>query len=422
MNVSWRRAWAAVAVLSCAMWAGQAWSQTAGNANDPPQPPITYEPNPEPAPATNAAPSEASPSNEAGTQPGTPAADANASGAPTAPSDAAPNGATDVPTTATAAPPPTPDTPPRDFQSSEPPPDLENRSQPGLTPSPQAVPEQKITTDMPILDGHVREGPFLSGPGSLTFILHHTLMAAGGGLATQGVPTRFSFAPENRVGMLAGTLVGAGLGFGVSAYWQATHWIGQPVATYGVVNSFVGGMAAASLMNMFSTDASVLTWAAFAGAELGAWLTLGVGGGEMTHATGVALVSAEGWAAVYAALFLAIFGNTGSTISARTATDTMLLAPGIGGVAMALALLRIHPTVTQTLRADAFGAGVGAVVLLISGAVLGGFNSPTPYVLGMIGSAVAIAAVSLFWDERAEKHSELFTPSEHERPYRNVWW
>ena len=122
----------------------------------------------------------------------------------------------------------------------------------------------------PMLDGHLREGPFLSGPGSFTFVVHHTLMGATGGLVTQGVANRFSLTKGSREGMLIGTLLGAGVGFGTSAWWQFNHWTSLPTANFGIWNSLVGGMFTTGLFRLFSKDPVLLAWAGFLGAELGA--------------------------------------------------------------------------------------------------------------------------------------------------------
>jgi hypothetical protein len=66
---------------------------------------------------------------------------------------------------------------------------------------------------------------------------------------------------------------------------------------------------------------------------------------------------------------------------------------------------------------------VGGAVLVLSALVLGlRFDIPTPYVLSLLSSAGAIAAVSLLWEEAAEKPVALYRDPEKDRPYRNVWW
>lgn len=286
---------------------------------------------------------------------------------------------------------------------------------PALTPTPS--PEETGV----LLDGRPRQGPFLSGPGSMTFILHHTVMGAAGGFFTQAFANEFNFDRSSREAMLAGTLIGAGLGFGASAWWQFNHWTDRPMAEFGIVDSVAGGMFAAGFMDLISDDPGVLTWSTFIGAELAGWLTAYIGGGQMPRNHGLLVASGAGWAVAYTALLLAIVNFSGTKISGRTWTDALLIAPGIGAGALALATMRYNPTSSQILRADIFGAGVGAAVLLISALVLGGFDQPTPYVLSFLGSAGAIATVSLLWEESVDR-SAVERDSKKSRAYKNVWW
>lgn len=271
-----------------------------------------------------------------------------------------------------------------------------------------------------MLDGRVRYGAFLSGPGSLPFILHHSILAGLGGLATQGIAQGFSFERSSREAMLAGTLIGAGLGFGASAWWQFHNWVDKPMAYFGIGNSVMGGMFMGGFMGMLSRDPTLLTWAALVGAEAGAWLTATVGGGQMPLEDGLLMASGGGWGLAYAALLMAIVHFSGTKLSGKTWTDTLLMAPGIGATALALATMKYHPSPSQILRADAFGAGVGAVVLVLSALVLGGFDQPTPYVLAFLGSAGAITTVSLLWEEAAE--GPRLASGSSGKPYRCVWW
>jgi hypothetical protein len=274
-----------------------------------------------------------------------------------------------------------------------------------------------------MLDGRPRQGPFLSGPGSLTFLVHHTAMGALGGFFTQAFANDFNFKRSSREQMLAGTLIGAGLGFGASAWWQFNNWVDKPMANFGIGNSVVGGMFMAGFMDLFTQDPGVLTWSAFLGAELGAWLTAGLGGGQLPLNDGLLVSSGAGWGMAYAALLLAVIHFSGTDISSKTWRDTLLLAPGIGAGALALATMRYDPTPAQILRANIFGAGVGAAVLLISGLVLGGFDQSTPYVLSFLGSAGAITTVSLLWEESVDRSALKATGrSGRGRPYKNVWW
>ena len=273
-----------------------------------------------------------------------------------------------------------------------------------------------------ILDGQLRYGAFLSGPGSLSFILHHSVMGALGGFFTQGIANGFSFERSSREAMLAGTLLGAGLGFGASAWWQFYNWVGKPMGYFGIGNSIIGGMFAAGFMDMLTRDTTALAWASFVGAELGAWLTATIAGGQWPLDDAMLVASGGGWGFIYGALLLAVMHFSGSKISGKTWADTLLIAPGIGATALALATMKYDPSPGQILRADIFGVGVGAVVLLLSGLVLG-FNQPTPYVLSFLGSAGAIATVSLLWEEAAERPGPLLgLGSTRSKPYRCVWW
>ena len=119
---------------------------------------------------------------------------------------------------------------------------------------------------------------------------------------------------------------------------------------------------------------------------------------------------------------MAIIHFSGTTIPGKTWADTLLMAPGIGAGALAMATMRYNPTSGQILRADLFGAGVGAAVLLLSGLVLGGFNQPTPYVLSFLGSAGAITTVSLLWEESVDRHGRFFGRlSLQGQPYKGYW-
>ncbi|HYO64642.1 MAG TPA: hypothetical protein VEU33_01060 [Archangium sp.] len=304
---------------------------------------------------------------------------------------------------------------------------LRTEPQEPLTQEEQLPPAAVPAADEPeaqgaLLDGHLRYGAFLSGPGSLSFILHHSVMGALGGFFTQGIANGFSSERRSREAMLAGTLIGAGLGFGASAWWQFYNWIDKPMGYFGIGNSLIGGMFAAGFVDMLTRDATALAWASFVGAELGAWLTATIAGGQLPLDDGMLVASGGGWGLIYGALLLAIVHFSGSKISGKTWTDTLLIAPGIGATALALATMKYDPSPGQILRADIFGVGVGAVVLLLSGLVLGGFDQPTPYVLSFLGSAGAIATVSLLWEEAAERPGLAGLGSGRSKPYRCVWW
>ena len=284
---------------------------------------------------------------------------------------------------------------------------------PPMTPPPAA-------DDGSMLDGRPRQGPFLSGPGSLTFVMHHTVLGAMGGLFTQGFAQDFNFDKGSREAMLAGTLIGAGLGFGAASWWQFNNWTDRPLGYFGMAHSVVGGMFMGGLMDLVADDRDVLAWSSFLGAEAGAWLTAVIGGGQLPLNHGLLVTSGATWGLIGTALLLATVHTSGSRIDGKTWADTLLIAPGIGATALALATMRYNPTSGQILRANMFGAGVGTVVLLLSGLVLGGFDEPTPYVLSFLGSAGAITTVSLLWEESVD--NTAVTSSSRNKPYRNVWW
>ncbi|MFL5345459.1 MAG: hypothetical protein ACJ8AT_11725 [Hyalangium sp.] len=304
-----------------------------------------------------------------------------------APPQARPNDAPVVP--------PNPDS----LRTREQPPLTENGVQPQYAPTPPPPPEESGA----MLDGRPRQGPFLSGPGSLTFVLHHTILGAMGGLFTQGFARDFNIDKDSREAMLAGTFIGAGLGFGASAWWQFNNWVDRPMAYFGIANSVVGGMFLGGFMDLLADDRDVLAWSSFAGAELGAWLTAVVGGGQLPVNHGLLISSGAVWGLASTALLLAMIEFSGTDIPGKTWADALLMAPGIGAGAMAIATMRYNPTSGQILRADMFGAGVGAAVLLLSGLVLGGFDQPTPYVLSFLGAAGAITTVSLLWEESVDR-------------------
>ncbi|MHB8873440.1 MAG: hypothetical protein ACYC8T_07105 [Myxococcaceae bacterium] len=313
----------------------------------------------------------------------------------------------------TPAPAPAPD--PVQYAAPAPPPSLE--------PDPATAAAETKPTSGAILDGHLREGAFLSGPGSMQFVLHHTLLGTLGGLATQLSWSGSNLDPKQRETLLYGALIGAGLGFGFSAWWQFNHWIDTPAATFGLVDSVIGGMFFAGLMNLMSQDPTIITWSAVIGSELAAWLTTVIGGGDMALNQGVLIMSGGAWALAYAGLLLAIIRTSGtSTGSTQAVADTLLIAPGIGAGVLALMSMRYKPTTAQVLRADVFGAGVGLAVLLLSSLVIDPRHNSSPYVLSLLGSAGAITAVSLLWEEAAERPSGIYVDPEKRRPYRTVWW
>lgn len=304
-------------------------------------------------------------------------------------------------------------------------PDLLPAPERGKVTQPTAGTPAKVAPELahaaePPPEPHARLGPFLSGPGSLTFILHHTLMGAAGGFATQGLANDFHSDVGGREALLAGTLVGAGVGFGTSAWWQFNHWVGQPAASFGILNSFSGGMFLTGLLDLTTDDPTALAWSSLVGAELGGWLTVGVGGGDMPIETGLLVASGEGWGAIYGAMLLAIVRFSGSSLPTESAIDTLFITQGAGALMLAFAAGHFHPSATQILRANLSGAIVGGAVLLLSSLVLGHLDSPTPYVLSMASSATTMALVSILWDAGSES-SQVSLGGGGSAAYRSVW-
>lgn len=326
---------------------------------------------------------------------------------------------------------PPPTNPPSDVPLTPPNPDaLRTRPNPPLTQSglsPEAtptLPPSPAEERGALLDGRPRQGPFLSGPGSLTFVMHHSLLGAMGGFFTQGFAQDFKIDRDSREAMLAGTLIGAGLGFGASAWWQFNHWVDRPLGYFSIANAAVGGMFLGGFMDLFTNDRYALSWSSFAGAELASWLTAIIGSGQLPLNQGLLISSGAAWGLVYSALLLAVIHfSENEGIRGKTWADTLLIAPGIGAGALAIATMRYNPTSGQILRADMFGAGVGAFVLLVSGLVLGGFDQPTPYVLSFLGSAGAITTVSLLWEESVDRTAVPTGTGGYrsKKPYKGLW-
>lgn len=297
--------------------------------------------------------------------------------------------------------------------------------EPGTQPAPPAAVEPARPEGVGMVDGHPRQGPFLAGPGSLAFVLDHTLLGAGAGLTLTGIPNRFDLSSRQaRISMLVGTLLGAGAGFSASAWYQFNNWMDRPVASLAVANTVIGGMLGAGVANLLSDDAMAVATAAVVGAELGSWLTVTVGGGELPRSTALLVGSGGAWGLAYGTLLFATLHFSGTRFEHfSSVVPPLLLAPAIGAGAMALAATRYQPTSTQVMRANVFGAAVGGGVLLLSGLVAGSFTVPIPYILAMLSSAGAMTAVSLLWEESAERPvSSLQYGKRKDRPYRTWWW
>jgi hypothetical protein len=298
-----------------------------------------------------------------------------------------------------------------------------------------------------MLDGHPREGAFLSGPGSMAFIVHHTLLGLVAGFSTQFFPRVLSQDPlvshcdggvpqsvcaqDARLAYLAAGLLGAGVGFASSAAWQFFHWQSERSAYFGLMNSVFGAMFAAGFVNLFTNDSGAVSWSAWVGALVGAWVTTIVGGGELAMNKGVLMASGAYWATIFTALIAGIVASTGGGNNVQRGVDALMVAPALGSGLMALALLKFNPSVAQVLRADLFGTAAGAAVFLISALVLGAnFSHPVPYVLAGVAAAGGITIVSLLWADAAESPPPL-SPTEGQPPppgapppkpaYRGLW-
>jgi hypothetical protein len=325
-----------------------------------------------------------------------------------------------------AVPPPPPPEPPRTIDAVSDTGDVPPPPPPDLTPK-----EVPASPPSAMLDGHPREGAFLSGPGSLTFILHHTLLGLTMGVATQLFPRVLNTNPDvnrcdspspasvcgqdARLAYLASGLLGAGLGFATSAAWQFYHWMSDNTAWFGLANSIFGGMFGAGFVNLVTSgDAAGTAWGAWIGALAGAWVTAIVGGGELATNRGLLMLSGAYWAEMLFAVIVACLATTGSGNNTRAGIDALMLAPALGAGGMALALLKFNPSSAQILRADLFGTLAGAAVLVVAGLVLGvgtGFTkSPVPYILGGVAAAGAITTVSLLWAEAAENPPPAAAP------------
>lgn len=355
--------------------------------------------------------------------------------------------------------PPTPQPETRTFEALPPtPPPAEP-----LDPNPAVIPPPAPGA---MIDGHPREGSFLSGPGSFTFLMHHTLMLGVGTLATQMIPRAIDasnahpavldrngnvdipgggcppinpryekvttcseiFTGESaRLAYLTGTLIGAGVGFTAAAIWQFNNWISHRSANFGIIASFFGGMFLGGFTDLVTGhgDAYATSWMTLIGSTAGAWLAAIVGGGDIALNKAVLIVSGGAWAAIYTALIVGIVATTGGAITARSGMDAIMLTPAIGAGLMALATLKFNPSVGQIIRANIFGAVVGGAVLLLSGLLLGpatGFTqSPVPYILAGVGAIGAQTLVSLLWVDTAEAPPTVSGTSSRTR-FRDVWW
>lgn len=310
-----------------------------------------------------------------------------------------------------------------------------------------------------MLDGHPREGAFLAGPGSLAFIVHHTLWGSAGVLATQMVPRFQGLAligdfnrdfgdparinpytllcsdpnaladicnagdADDRTAYLTGGLIGAGVGFAASAIWQFTHWLDTPAVTAGFLHGVYGALFLAGFSGFFTGDTSAIAWLSFIGSEAAAWASIILGGGELPANKVLFISTGAFWATAFTGLLLGIIGTAGGGADVRTSLNVLFLAPGIGALATGLFSLKYSPSVGKVMRANLFGVLAGSAVFLVSGLVLGAnFLSPVPYVLAPIASAGAITIVSLLWADAAESPTTPGDGAAKARAKDDLWW
>lgn len=370
-----------------------------------------------------------------------------------------------------AAPPPPPVPPPEPIQ--EPPPPPPQHPPPSDVPvKPKSVePEVPVDPNLDpaavqagpsaMLDGQPREGSFLSGPGSVTFLMHHTIMGSMGALSIFMIPNIFKnvqdktlrpdcvsvapacfdpTGPDARIQYLVGGLVGAGVGFATAAFWQFYSWMSVNTATFGIVNALVGALFGIGMANAITTDPTAISVTGLVGALSGAWLTAVVGGGQMTTRKGLLITSGAAWAAIYTALILGIVASTGGNLDLRGGFDAIMIMPAIGAAALAIAGLKFNPSSEQIIRADVFGGGVGLVVWVIAVLLAPGpagcpapcgVKSPIPYVLSGLTAAGAKVIVSLLWADSVAVPAATTAPTsfilkprdpEKDKPYSRVWW
>jgi hypothetical protein len=356
---------------------------------------------------------------------------------------------------ASPEPQPAPQPPPEPTPTPAPNPEPEPIRAPPEAIDPALLPPEPPASSQPpgaMLDGHPREGAFLAGPGSLAFIVHHTLWGTGGALATQMVP-RFqglTIIPtlrlldeaignttptctdpnqadicsaadaDDRTAYLTAGLIGAGVGFASSAIWQFTHWLDRPAVTAGFLHGLFGGLFFAGFSGFFTTDATGISWASFIGSEAAMWASIILGGGELPTNKVLFISTGAFWATAFVGLLLGIIGTSGGGADVRTTLNVLMLAPGIGALATGLFSLKYSPSIAKVMRANLFGVLAGGAVFLVSGLALGvKFDSPVPYVLAPIASAGAITLVSLLWADAAESP---LAPADGAAKARDAFW
>jgi hypothetical protein len=344
-------------------------------------------------------------------------------------------------------PPPDPAPPP----ISEPAAPPQDPIDPSLLPPPPPV-NQGATA---MLDGHPREGAFLAGPGSLAFILHHTLWGTAGALATQIAPRiqdlalidtvrllderidpnggyRFCATPESgeicsaadaddRTAYLTAGLIGLGVGFASSAIWQFTHWLDRPAVLGGFLHGLFGGLFFAGFSGLLTADATAIAWLSFLGSEAAMWASIILGGGELPANKVLFISTGAFWATAFVGLLMGIIATSGGGLDVRTGLSTVMLAPGIGALATGLFSLRYSPSIAKVMRANLFGVLAASAVFLVSGLVLGAnFVHPVPYVLAPIAAGGTMTLVSLLWADAAE--SPVMPGDGAAKARDPMWW
>lgn len=353
----------------------------------------------------------------------------------------------EVPVAQPAAPEPAPQPAPEPQLQPVPEPQPAPVEPPPAQPVPDAlVPESPPPEPQPagaMLDGHPREGAFLAGPGSGGFIAHHTLLGFFGGLSTQMVPRigdiyfggdPYPFDEGDRIAYLTSGLLGAGVGFGASAIYQFFRWIDGPAAGFGALHSLYGAMFFSGFTHLVTggvpqgapdqfARVSAITWLGFLGAEAAAWTSILLGGGELPVNKGVLASTGAYWAAVFTGLILGIVASSGGGTDVGSGIDAILLAPGLGAVALGLFGLKYNPSTARIMRANLMGTLVGAAVYVVSALVMGlKFANPVPFALGAVGAAGALGLTAWLWVDAADPSSVAPADGKARALYGDLWW
>jgi hypothetical protein len=208
---------------------------------------------------------------------------------------------------------------------------------------------------------------------------------------------------QARIAYLTSTLLGAGIGFASASIWQFFNWMSVRSANFGVINSAWGSLFLGAIADLATkhNDAWATSWLTLIGGMAGGWLSVILAKGDYPLNKMFLITTGGVWASIYAALIVGIVATTGGGITTRDGIDAVMLLPAVGAAAFALAALKFNPSIGQIMRANLFGTLAGALVLVVSGLLLGpttGFTkSPVPYILSGVTSAGAITLVSVLW-------------------------